>query len=416
MRTSASAALVAAAALIAAGTLTGTASAAPLTADAGNGPLTAQPVPPGSGSLFDVTQAGAHVTFASGLNQRAVSEKVVRQSPLLLRKDDRDGKGWQAVALPSEGVGNGDNEINSTAAVPGTAGEAWAVGLEGRSTANCGFPPDFQVCGPILADHFDGTSWQAEPVPTPANAEGGGLVQVAASGPSDVWATGWLQIFDSGEPNPAKPGGWIIQDHMEALVVHWDGHAWKRFPVPDALTYLPTSLVVSGHDVYTAGWGGDDVPVVQHWNGSTWTAEKLPDSYGGEVYGLGVDGTGSVWAVGRTLLTEDDPGHALLLRRTGGVWREVPAPADAGQLTGIAFTPSGVAVAGSVVGGRDGYVAQSDATGWHRLALPAAPEGGLVATESVSYSPRQGVTVVGHQEGPDGPFAGDAVPVVLAQR
>lgn len=410
MRTSASAALVAAAALLAAGTLTGTASAA------GSGGLTAQPVPPGSGSLLDVAQVGAHVTFAAGLGQQATDSRLVRQSPLLLRRDDRDGRGWQAVQLPSEGVGVSDNEVNSVTAVPGTAGEAWAVGLEGRSTSNCGFPPGYEVCGPILADRFDGTSWHAEPVPTPADSEGGGLSQVVATGPSDVWAVGWLQILDSAEPTPGKPGGWTIEDHMEALVVHWDGHAWTRMAVPDQQTYLPTSLAVSGHDVYTAGWGGDDVPVVQRWNGHRWTTEKVPAAYGGEVYGLGVDGSGSVWAVGRTLLTEDDPGHGLLLHRTGGVWREVAVPADAGQLTGLAFTPCGVTVIGSVAGGRGAYVAQSDAAGWHRLALPAAPAGGLLAADGVAYSPGQGLTVVGHQEGPDGPFAEDAVPLVLVRR
>ncbi|MFI0717865.1 hypothetical protein [Streptomyces sp. NPDC021224] len=409
MRTSASAALVAAAALIATGGLTGTATAA------GGGPLTAQPVPPGSGSLYDVTQVGDHVTYAGGLSQQADGTKVVRQSPLLLRKDDRDGKGWQAVPLPSEGVGVSQNEINSVAAVPGAAGQAWAVGLEGRSSTNCGFPPGYEVCGPILADRFDGTSWHAEPVPTPANSEGGGLTQVVAAGPSDVWATGWLQIFDSATPTPGKPGGWTVEDHMEALVVHWDGHAWTRVTVPDQLTYLPNALAVSGHDVYTAGWGGDDVPVVQHWNGRAWSTEKLPDpAYGGEVYGLGVDASGSVWAVGRTLLTEDDRGHALLLRKTGGVWRQVAVPADAGQLNDLAFTPGGVTVTGSVVGGRDGYAMRSDANGWHRLALPAAPAGGLITADGVSYGP-QGLTVVGHQEGPDGPFAEDAVPLVLAR-
>ncbi|MFI0941122.1 hypothetical protein [Streptomyces sp. NPDC021020] len=414
MRTSASAALVAAAALIATGSLTGTASAAG--GGGGAGGLTAQPVPPGSGWLFDVTQVGAHVTLAGGLSQQATDDGFTRQSPLLLRKDDRNGKGWQAVPLPSEGVGVSDNEINSVTAVPGTAGEAWAVGLEGRSSTNCGFPPGYEVCGPIVADHFDGISWKAEPVPTPANSEGGGLTQVVAAGPSDVWATGWLQIFDSASPTPGKPGGWTVVDHMEALVVHWDGHAWKRVTVPDQLTYLPNAVAVSGHDVYTAGWGGDDVPVVQHWNGHRWTTEKLPDpAFGGEVYGLGVDGSGSLWAVGRTLLTEDDPGHALLLRKTGGVWRKVAVPADAGQLTDLAFTPGGVTVVGSTVGGRDAYVARSDARGWHRVALPAAPADGLIAADGVSYSPRQGLTVVGHQEGPDGPFAESAVPLVLGR-
>ncbi|MFI0717866.1 hypothetical protein [Streptomyces sp. NPDC021224] len=418
MRTSASAAVVAAAALIAAGALTGTASAAPRPVAAGNGPLTAQPLPDVNGRLYDVVQSGAHVTLAGGIAQEVGADGDFQGSPLLLRKDDRDGKGWQPVQLPKQELGETFNEINSVAAVPGTAGQAWAVGLEPQ-TADCAMP-GHEACPPILAYRFDGTSWTSAPVPVPANADGGGLSRVVANGPSDVWAAGWVVIVDHAEPNPPpKPGGWHTESHLEALVVHWDGHAWNRVTVPDQLSYTPASIAVSGDDVWTAGWTDGETPVVQHWNGRKWTTDRLPAfPDGAELYSIGVDATGSPWAVGRTWLGEDDvEGHGLLLHRTGGVWRQVAVPADAGLLTKLALTPDGVAVSGSdVSAAREGYVAQLDATGWHRLALPAAPEGGLLATEGMTYSPQHGVTVVGHQEGVDGPLAGDVLPEVLTQR
>ncbi|MFI0941121.1 hypothetical protein [Streptomyces sp. NPDC021020] len=418
MRTSAAAAMVATTALIATGMLTGTASAAPRPAAAGGGPLTAQPLPDVNGRLYDVTQVGAHVTLAGGIAQGVEADGDLAGTPLLLRKDDRDGKGWQTVQLPQQDLGDSFTEINSVAAVPGTAGQAWAVGLEPH-TPDCAMP-GHEACPPILAYRFDGTSWTAAPVPVPENTAGAGLSQVVANGPSDVWAVGWAYILDHAEPNPPpKPGGWHTVEHLEALLVHWDGHAWTRVAVPDELTLTPTSVAVSGRDVYVAGISDGPAPEVQHWNGRTWTTEKLPAfADGAELYKVGVDAAGSPWAVGRTWLGEDDvQGHGLLLHKTGGVWRKVAVPADAGLLTKLAFTPSGVAVAGSDASdGRSGYVAQSDATGWHQIALPAAPEGGLLATEGMTYSPQHGLTVVGHQEGADGPLGADVLPVVLDQR
>lgn len=405
MRSSASAAVVAAAALMAAGVLTGTASATP------GGPLTVQPVPAGAGRLYDVERIDAHTVFAGGQTQHLVGGKALSTAPLLLRKDDRDGKGWQAMPLPPQPDGAPANEVNDIAAVPGTAGEAWAVGLQ-SSSGQCAMPGQ-APCGPVLADHWDGTSWQAEPVPMPANSEFGGLSQAAASGPDDVWAVGWAQILDSATPNPAKPGGWIVEDHMEALLVHWDGHAWSRVAVPDQQAYLPTSVAVHGRDVYTAGWGGDDVPVVQHWNGRAWTAERLPATgLAGEIYGLGVDADGTPWAVGRAVLAEDDPGHALVLRKVGGVWRKVRVPLAAGPLDGFAFTPGGITAEGSAVGARDGYAIRLDAAGWHQVALPATD--GLTSLAGVGYDPRHGLTLVGDLERDGDPFSDGTTPLVLS--
>lgn len=420
MRTSLPA-LAAAAALAGVGATAGTATAAPSAAApaagprtaALDGPLTVQPVPPGSGRLFDVAPIDAHTVFAGGMRQTLVDGKALTTTPLLLAKDDRDGRGWREVPLPPLPDGDTSNEINAVTAVPGSAGEAWAVGLE-STTSRCAMP-GYPACGPALADHWDGTSWQSLPVPMPANAEFGGLTRVAAAAPGDVWAVGWAQILDSATPNPDKPGGFIIEDHFEALVEHWDGHAWTRVAVPDEQAYLPGALALGGTgDVWTAGYDGrTDVPVVQHWDGHAWTVEKLPRTgLAGEIYALGVDAAGTPWAVGRTVLTQDDPGHALVLREVDGKWRRVAVPAAAGQLNDLAFTPGGITVTGNAVSTRDGYAMRLDADGWHRPALPAT--GGLTALDGVAYSPGQGLTLVGDVE-PDGdPFSDSTTPLVLS--
>ncbi|WP_159011627.1 hypothetical protein [Streptomyces sp. NRRL F-5123] len=391
MRTSAAAAVVAAAALIATGSLTGTASAA------GGGvqaTLTPQSVPAGPGRLFTTTQIDAHVTWAGGLRSQMVG-KAQETTPLLLSRDDRNGSGWQEVPLPAYG---GDNEVNSIATVPGSGGrDTWVVGLADSSQGD-GLPGRGNP-GPILAMHWDGTSWQSLPAPLPADSEFGGFTQVGAVAADDVWAVGWAQVLDSATPNPDKPGGYIIEDHFEALAEHWDGHTWTRVAMPDADNFVPNRMAVGPDgDLWAAGYDGqNDVPVVQHWNGQAWKAETLPATgLAGEIYAIGVDASGTPWAMGRTVLTETDTGHALVLRKTGGVWRKVQVPASAGQIQALAFTPQGVTVTGNQVGAPDAYAMAYDGKGWRKLALPK--EDGTILLSGASYSPGQGLTLVGDVE------------------
>src|SRR4051794_8324385 len=118
MRTSA-VAVAAAATLVALGTATAPASAAPSApssppAARAAGPLGVQPVPAGAGRLYDVERIDAHVTFAGGQTQQRVG-KASATAPLVLRKDDRDGKGWQAMPLPPLPEGDHANEVNDIA-------------------------------------------------------------------------------------------------------------------------------------------------------------------------------------------------------------------------------------------------------------------------------------------------------------
>lgn len=409
MRMRTTAVLAAAVALIATGQAYGVASAAVTGTD--GGALTAQPLPPGTGRLFDTVQVDAHTTWAGGMWQTSPDGKAARDTPLLLSRDDRDGRGWQQVPLPAAG---GSNEINAFAVVPGSGGrDAWAVGLADSSLGD-GLP-GHGAPGPILADHWDGTSWQALPVPLPEKSEFGGLTGISATAPDDVWAVGWAQILDSYTPNPNKPGGGYIEDHFETLVEHWDGQRWQRVAAPDPMSYLPDAVVAAGpDDVWTAGYDGlHDVPVVQHWDGSAWTTATLPRAgEAGEIYAMAVDASGGLWAVGRTVLGATDPGHALVLHQVAGHWTKVQVPPTAGQLNSLAITPGGITAAGDDPGGRGGYAMRFDGTGWQRLALPAAD--GVIALLGIAYGPEQGLVVVGDTEPAGGPL--DAKPLVLTDR
>lgn len=352
------------------GTATGSAvAAAPAgpavrtTAPAVKGPgpgLVAASLPPGDGSLLGTVQAARHTTRAFGMRQQLVGGKGVRQIPLLLSVDDRDGRGWREVPLPAL---SGSSRLNAAATVPnrhGSVRDGWLVG------------DDVAALGGVLTEHWDRGAWRVLAAPLPDKASGGGLLSVSALAPDDVWASGWAQVTDSERPDPDKPGGTIVVDHFEALVEHWDGGAWRRIALPDPVGYVVNSVVALGpDDVWTAGYASDDHPALRHFDGHAWNTAPLPATgLYGEINQLAADASGTVWAAGRTLLDENDRGHALVLRLRGGQWRTVAVPAAVGQLSALAVTPGGVTVVGTTAAQDDACALRLTGDRWRPLPLP----------------------------------------------
>jgi hypothetical protein len=376
--------VAAAAALLMAGTATGVATAAPAeTTGTGSGLAVAQ-LPPGDGSLLGSLQPDPHTAWAFGMRFTPQGGKGVSLTPLLLADDDRDGEGWHEVPLAPF---TGTSRINAAAAAPaGSAAtaDAWLVGDRDASL------------GGVLTEHWDGSSWQLVTAPLPDDARDGGLLSVSEVSPHDVWAAGWADITDSTTTEPG--GGAPVQSRSEALIEHWDGRTWQQIAVPGAADFQPSTVLARGpHDVWAAGYAGDDQPVVEHWDGHAWSQATLPVSgLYGEIDQIAVDGSGTLWAVGRTLLTPDDRGHALVLRRSsGGAWQQVAAPATAGALSGLAVTPGGITVVGDTAAD-DATAVASRLTGthWTALPLPAPSADAYQYLVGVSASPA-GLTLAG---------------------
>ncbi|MFJ3086728.1 hypothetical protein [Streptomyces sp. NPDC086838] len=297
---------------------------------------------------------GSHTTWAYGVRVTQVpGSKARRTTPLLFSGDGHD---WREVALPAF---EGDSRITAAAVVQGDPDDGWIVGDEVDSL------------GGILTEHWDGSSWRIVTAPLPATARGGGLLSLSARAADDVWAVGWAEITDSETPTPGKPGGTTVVSHFDALVEHWDGTAWQQTAVPDAAHVNLSSVTALGpRDVMLGGYDGDDQPLILHYDKSGWKSAALPATgLNGEVYQLGRDSDGVLWATGRTLLDPDDRGHALVLRRVGGAWLQVPAPAAAGRLYGFTATPGGITTVG------DTTVLRWAAGRWTSLPLPSVPDG-----------------------------------------
>ena len=138
--------------------------------------------------------------------------------------------------------------LGGVVALSGT--DAWAVGANNEG-------PDETV----LIEHWDGTTWRVVRLPKMF----GGLYEVSASSPSDVWAVGYY----------TKTGSVPFL----TLTMHWDGTAWSQVPSPNLGSTVYNILFgVSAHgtdDAWAAGTvvtkRAKTIPVATHWTGTRWS-------------------------------------------------------------------------------------------------------------------------------------------------
>ena len=270
-----------------------------------------------------------------------------------------DGETWSAVDGPNPGTA-----INELAAVDQIAADdAWAVGRTGS-----GFGED-----PLIT-HFDGATWDVQPIP--ADVTSGALTAVSAAAADDIWAvgstgdasaglervltlhfdgTGWTSV----DATSAVGGGrsllfgvsalapddvWAVgYHHNQPLILHFDGTRWRR-PSSDLTGSLSAVTAVTAADVWAVG------SLIQHFAGDTWV-ETGNVREGTDLRGVASVGANDVWAVG----FRSDGGdilRAAVLRWDGGQWSPVAGEHVPGQETLAAVTalPDGTVIA---VGARD---------------------------------------------------------------
>lgn len=171
-----------------------------------------------------------------------------------------DGVRWTNVAMP------GSHHLHAVAFATPEAG--WAVG------------------DAVL--HYDGHTWRTE---TPPEPDGTHLLlkAVAVRSPSDVWVAGSIESAEHA---------------ARALLLHFDGTAWREVPLPAESLSLKGIALVSPTD----GWAvGDDLrsqPLVLHYDGTAWTRVAVPASTG-YLNCLSVTSATDGWAGGLELLHFD---------------------------------------------------------------------------------------------------------------
>src|SRR5580692_8753641 len=134
--------------------------------------------------------------------------------------------------------------------------------------------------------------------PSAPSTFGGILYGVAATSASNAWAVGIT-----------GPGG-------RALILRWNGRAWKRVITRSAVrsSVLQAVTATSARNAWAVGEAGG-IALILHWNGRTW--RKVP-SHAGSVSAL--DGVTALsardaWAVGNDLTRN------VIVHWNGRAWR-----------------------------------------------------------------------------------------------
>lgn len=119
-----------------------------------------------------------------------------------------DGRRWTEYVLP----------YPTKSLSVGGPHDVWAVGMRDDPAGKTQFQP--------AAMRFDGTAWQAVPMPVdrgpnPKPTEQSTLTKVVAVGPDNVWA------FGDHDDDVAATGA---AAHHTIIVLHWDGATWRTAP------------------------------------------------------------------------------------------------------------------------------------------------------------------------------------------
>jgi Phosphoesterase family len=269
-----------------------------------------------------------------------------------------DGTSWAVVPTPDTGV-----NFNSFYGVAASQGQAWAVGeylnskYQDRALlehwdgshwsiadnpqpgsvrdmlfgATALSPSDVWVVGDqegkngkfdTLAEHWDGSSWTVVPTPDPGSA-GNHLYAIDAVSADNVWAAGMQLSGDSPD---------------QGLVEHWNGQQWSVVPMPapaSADLVMLDGITANGDQVWVDGESdspdGGGLPFIAGYQDGTWTIPQLPTvpdkANWTNLWGIQLDGSGTVWAVGTYVDPVTDNSNSLVLRESsGGAWTINPAP------------------------------------------------------------------------------------------
>ena len=215
---------------------------------------------------------------------------------------------WTGVQPPNPGTTTSFGGVATL-----SARNAWATGSYSSGTVSH-----------TLIEHWNGSAWTQTPSPNPSPT-GSFLGGVAATSASNIWAVG---EYDSGAAE-------------QTLVLHWNGTAWKRVPSPNpggpaASDFLTGVTATSASNAWAVGQyasvGGEQA-LVLHWNGTAWRQVPSPKLYLSGLTGVAATSSRNAWAVGSDGNRTAGSLQTLVLHWNGTAWKHVPSPDPGGSLS-----------------------------------------------------------------------------------
>jgi hypothetical protein len=192
----------------------------------------------------------------------------------------------------------------------------------------------------------------------------GVLTGVAATSAGNAWAVGLAYASDG----------------TSTVILHWNGHSWKRQASPGngGGSALDAVAAVSARDAWAVGTDSKFNDMVLHWNGSSWKRVAAPrPGVGSMLTGIVAMSAHDILAVGSDSPT-DESIQPLILRFNGSVWKRVAGvpDADEAQLSGVTATSARNAWAVGVSLAIRTVILHWNGSSWKRVASPSPTFGG----------------------------------------
>lgn len=271
---------------------------------------------------------------------------------------------------------------------------AWAVGHYDQLTV-----PPYGYETFSLAMHWDGTSWQQQPTPSPSLYTGGTNVRlyaVEAAAPDDVWAGGAARGYAGG----LSVGDWI---HVQ----RFDGSTWSVVTPPQppggtTVNFSGTRIraieAIAADDIWFGGfWGSTNAlasvdwhPLAMHWDGSNLSLHPTPvvwdSGYGFGSVSLSALATDDVWACCQKNTAGGYSTFNVIIHWDGSQWTRMPVP-DSSMVHTLhaieAVAPDDVWVFGRVQWTGAPYILHYNGSGWTEITS------GPMAHAALSLGPGQ---------------------------
>ncbi len=169
----------------------------------------------------------------------------------------------------------------------------------------------------------------------PDAASAGWLMNVWASGPSDVWAVG------------GSPGAGVVQ--------HFDGTSWQARDLGRVTPLLDWTFGFAADQVWVVGQGG----TLLRWDGAAFTPEDSGTTE--DLWGLWGSAPDDLWAVGGSGVA---PSLGVLLHRDASGWSSVPLPTLSRANVHALFKVWGSGASDVWAVGQHGLLLHYDGTAW----------------------------------------------------